>query len=231
MLSANIQSLSPNSPVELFEISNYRISNPDETFRFCNYSGVSYRTTPNSTPHEYQAISCQASGFELVGQGAIPQPKLTVSNVGRAVSTLLYTMRSDPDCRLEGSTVIRRVTQKNYLEDGPDKFSAIRELPFHMFVIEQINQETFKAVEITLSSPFDFEGVTLPGRIALRTCAFQLGKEGCEYTGPLMFDRRNRPTSDPKKNICAKTVAACELRFGAGNTLRFGGFPGLGRKS
>ena len=230
MLPANIQSLSPQSPIELIEISNFRLSDPNETFRFCNYSGVSYRLTPSSQPYEYQAITCQSSGFELVGQGAIPQPKITGSNVGRAISSLLFTMRNDVNCRLEGSTVIRRMTQRNYLEDGSDKFSPLRELPHHMFVIEQISQETFKAVEMLLSSPFDFEGVTLPARIALRTCGSQLGKEGCEYIGPLMFDRRGQPTTDPKLNICAKTVSACELRFGAGNTLRFGGFPGLGRK-
>ena len=231
MLSANIQTLSPESPVELFEISNYRISNPEETFRFCNYSNVSYRLTPNSTPHPYIGIPVQASGFELVGQGAIPQPKLTIANVGGVLSSLLFSMKSDPDYRLEGSSVTRRVTQKNYLEDGEDKFSAIRELPFHLFVIEQINQETYKAVEITLSSPFDFEGVTLPGRICLRTCGFQLRGEGCEYAGSLMFDRRNNPVSNIREDICAKTLSACELRFGVGNLLRFGGFPGLGRKS
>lgn len=230
MLTANVQSLSPESPVELIEVSNFRLSNPGETFRFCNYSNVFYRLTPSSTPYEYQAIAFQTSGFELVGQGAIPQPKLTMANVGRTVSSLLFLMKNDPDYRLEGTTVVRRMTQRTYLEDGPGRFSALRELPYHMFVIEQINQETFKAVEITLSSPFDFEGLTLPARITLRSCGSQLRKEGCEYAGPLMFTRRNEPTSNPKEDICAKTISACELRFGVGNILRFGGFPGLGRK-
>jgi phage-related protein len=40
-----------------------------------------------------------------------------------------------------------------------------------------------------------------------------------------MFDDKNNPTSDPLKDICAKSLTACKLRFG-NNPLSFWGFPG-----
>lgn len=229
MLPANLQSLQPDALIELFEISDYRRSNPAETFRFCNYNGVSYRVNPTATPQPYLAIACESEGFELVGQGPVPQPKITVSNVGRSISDLLFIMKTNPDYRLEGSTVIRRVTQSSFLEGGGNELAGLRELPFHSFVIEHIEQETFKAVQFTLSSPFDFDGATLPNRPALRTCAWRYRSEECGYFGAAKFTRRNQSTGDSALDVCNKSIAACELRFGEGAILRHGGFPGLGR--
>ncbi len=227
MLPGNLWSLTPNTFIELFEISNYNLDDPEETFRFCNYTGVSYRLTPESEPHEYPAIGCESEGYELVGQGPIPQPKVTISNVGRVVSDWLYLLKYDPRHRLEGATVTRRLTQAPFLEGGEEYLSAVRELAPAIFLIEQLAQESYKACQFILASPFDLEGVTLPNRPALRTCPFAYRGSYCGYTGVGAFTRANQVTTDPRQDICAKTIAACELRFPTGN-LRFGGFPGLG---
>lgn len=228
MLPANLQSLTPDTFIELFEVSGYSIADPAATFRFCNYTGVSYRVTPASPPYEYQAIGCESEGFEIVGQGPIPQPKVTVSNVGRMVSDWLHDLKYNPLYILEGATVTRRLTQSVFLEGGPESLSPARELPPAIFQIEQIPEESFKAVQFLLSSPFDLAGATLPNRPALRTCSWRYRSGECGYVGAARYTRANVATTDPTLDICNKGVMACEQRFPVGS-VRFGGFPGLGR--
>ena len=227
MLPANLQSLTPDTLIELFEVSDYNFNNPTETFRFCNYNGVSYRTDPTATPNVYQAIGCESEGFELSGQGPIPQPKITVSNVGRAVSDWLFVLKTNPNYRLEGAEVTRRITQRRFLEGGGDESATARELPPAFFRVEQLSEETFKGVSFVLASPFDLDGATLPGRFALRTCPFRYRGNDCGYTGAAMYDRVNRPVSEPHLDLCNKSLTACELRFSR-TYIRFGGYPGLG---
>ena len=38
-----------------------------------------------------------------------------------------------------------------------------------------------------------------------------------------MFDKDNKPVTDPSLDFCAGTVNACKLRFGADQELDFGG--------
>ncbi|MFM6222040.1 MAG: hypothetical protein ACKPDM_17090, partial [Dolichospermum sp.] len=74
---SNLLSLSPDSPIELFEVSGYNLTELSETLYICNYTGVSFEG------QEYAAIGCESEGWDLVGQGPIPTPQLTVSNIGR----------------------------------------------------------------------------------------------------------------------------------------------------
>ena len=228
MIIANLQSLTPNTLIELFEVSEFNLNNLTETFRFCNYSGVSYRLSPTATPFEYAAIECESEGFEVIGQGPIPQPKITLSNLGRVVTDLMFRMKYDSTCRLEGSKVTRRLTQQQFLEVGEFPLAPARELPVSEWLIEQLEEESNRAVRFLLSSPFDVENATLPNRPALRSCPFRYRDPNtCMYTGTAMFDRRNLPTGDPQMDVCNKTVDACELRF-TGTLIRHGGYPGLG---
>lgn len=49
----------------------------------------------------------------------------------------------------------------------------------------------------------------------------------CPYTGTAMFDDHDNVTTDPKQDHCSKHLTGCVLRFGAGNELPFGAFPGV----
>lgn len=229
MLPANLQSLTPEEQIELFEVSGYYLPDPTQTFRFCNYQNVRYRITPTATPYEYQAIGCESDGYEIAGQGPIAQPTVTLSNIGRIVSDWLFDLKYNPQYRLEGSTVTRRITQRRFLEGGGSELEPAREISVEIFQIENIAEETCKAVQFVLSSPYDLDGATLPNRPLLRSCPWRYrDPDECAYTGSAMYTRSNAPTSDPSQDICNKSLAACELRFGTGNILRFGGFPGLG---
>jgi lambda family phage minor tail protein L len=216
----SITSLSPNSPIELFEISGWNLTNLAETLYICNFTGVTFEG------QSYQAIGCESEGFDLIGQGPIPTPQLTVSNIGRVISDLLYNCKTNPNYRLEGSTVLRRVTQRQFLDGQPNANAAIKELPQQQYIIEQVQEETYLAVKFRLGSPFDVEGVTLPARPLLRSCSWRYRSAECGWTGG-MFTLNNQPTTNPALDQCAKSLAACECRFGSYAELNFGGAHGL----
>jgi lambda family phage minor tail protein L len=217
---ADLISLSPDSPIELFEISGWNLTNLAETLYICNFTGVTFEGV------NYQAIGCESEGFDLIGQGPIPMPQLTVSNIGRVISDLLFNCKTNTNYRLEGSTVLRRITQKQFLDGQPNAGFAIKELPQQQYIIEQMQEETYLAVKFRLASPFDVEGVTLPARPLLRSCSWRYRSAECGWTGG-MFTLNNQPTTNPALDQCAKSLPACECRFGPYAELNFGGAPGL----
>ena len=216
----NLLSLNPDSPIELFEISGWNLITPSDTLYICNFRNVVFES------REYLSIGCEGEGFDLIGQGAIPQPQLTVSNIGRVISELLYNCKVNPNYRLEGSTVLRRATQKQFLDGEENENAAIKELPRQQYIIEQMQEETYLAVKFRLGSPFDVEGVTLPARPLLRTCSWRYRSAECGYLGQ-GYDLNNQPTSNPTLDQCAKSLTACQRRFGEFADLPFGGAPGL----
>ncbi|QGF21241.1 minor tail protein [Citrobacter phage HCF1] len=74
----------------------------------------------------------------------------------------------------------------------------------------------------------EMDGIMIPARITQSVCYwaqrnwYRSGK-GCGYNGNRMFDKDNKPVSDPSLDRCAGTVTACKLRFGESNPLDFGG--------
>jgi lambda family phage minor tail protein L len=61
----------------------------------------------------------------------------------------------------------------------------------------------------------------------VRSCTWVYRSPECSYANPAKFTITNAITQNASEDICAKTIAACETRFGAGSILPFGGFPGL----
>jgi len=218
---SNLISLNPDSPIELFEFSNYNLNAPTDTLYICNYSGVSFNG------QSYLAIGCESEEFDLIGQGPIPTPQLTISNIGRVVSNWLYQCKTATNYRLEGTSVKRRVTQRQFLDDGTNPSASIKELPQQIYLIEQVVEETYLAVKFRLGSPFDVDGVTLPARPLLRSCSWIYRSNECSYVGTQGYDLNNNATSDPTQDQCAKSLAACTIRFGSLVDLPFGGAPGL----
>ena len=217
---SNLLSLQPDSPIELFEISGWNLTNLSQTLYICNFIGVVFAGV------SYQAIGCESEGFDLIGQGPIPTPQLTVSNIGRVISDLLYNCKTNANYRLEGSFVLRRVTQKQFLDGQSQASAAIKELPQQQYIIEQMAEETYLAVKFRLGSPFDVEGVTLPARPLLRSCSWRYRSAECGWLGGY-YTLNNQPTSMSALDQCAKSLSACQCRFGDYAELPFGGAPGL----
>jgi lambda family phage minor tail protein L len=214
--------LTQDAVITLYEISGFNLSNPTESQKFCNHPGVSFNG------ENYESIACEGSGFDLIGQGSLQNPELTIANTGRVISDLLYRLTNTPGYKLEGSTVTRTVTRKKYLDGQPSSNAAVKNNLPDVYVLDQVMESTYLAVKIKLSTQFDLEGATIPGRFALRTCGSKYRGSECSYMGSAMYTILGVPTLDPAQDVCSKTQSACKLRFGEGNILPYGGFPALG---
>lgn len=219
---SGLESLELDSKIELFQIDQFNLRNPKEAFYFCNYSGVIFEGV------EYTAIGCQSEGYDLVGQGSIPNPTLALSNVGSVVSNLIYKLINTQGYRLEGSRVTRITTSKKFLDGQSNAGDSIRQNQPDIYVLSQMQELTYQAVKFTLATNFDLEGDLLPNRIALRSCSAVYRSTQCSYIGGAMYNLSNQRVLDVESDACAKTLTACKIRFGAGAVLPYAGYPGLG---
>ena len=80
-------------------------------------------------------------------------------------------------------------------------------------------------------SAFDLSAVKLPRRQVIQnTCMWKYKGAECNYQGTSYFNIMDIG-SDLSGDICGKRLSSCKLRFGATNTLPFGGFPGATRNA
>jgi lambda family phage minor tail protein L len=213
--------LQVSDPVELFELSNWSIDSPNETLYLCAIEGGA-----SFYGQHYEGIPMSSEGWDLVGHGTPPTPKLVLSNLGQYVSEWLY-QATRPGYRLEGAVVKRRLTTKRQLDGEVGEDDAIREQPHHLFVVEQVS-ETRRQVEVVLVDPLSRVGVTVPNRVAGRRCPWIYRDAAtCGYAGTAGWDLNGNAVLSRDRDVCAKTVAACQLRFGVWASLPHGGFPGM----
>lgn len=181
----------------------------------------------------YTALPVRAEGFEVVGGGAYPRPKITLSNA-LGVGTTLVKEFND----LLGARVTRWRTFSRFLDDGvsPDPNAH---LPTDIYYVDLKSRHTKSEIEWELASVLDQKGVMLPGRQVLRHgCqlqyrtysggAFNYQNVSCPYVGTRYFNERNEPVQNPANDRCSQQLNGCLLRF-TGNAVPFGGFPMVGR--
>ena len=173
---------------------------------------------------EYKQYPYGVSGITYDSAQA-PTPTIVVSNIHNNVSALCLQYDD-----LLGAKVTLTTTMMIYLDDGelpnPDEhFTSI-------WWIASKDNETDEQVAFKLSSPADVEGDNLPSRVIHNHCVWALrgwyrSGKGCGYTGAAMFDKDDKPTTDPSKDVCAGLFKSCKLRFN-NNPMDFGGFPSAG---
>ncbi|ACL61762.1 phage minor tail protein L [Methylobacterium nodulans] len=228
------QSLTPGDLVALFiiDLSPLRVnqqfaftSEADRARGPLKFRGITY------TP-----LDVKAEGFELTGQGAMPQPKISVSNATRLMSsaTLLYQ-------DLIGAKLIRTRTYAQFLDDGetPDPEAAYTQ---DIYRFEQKTEHSKHQIVWNLAADMDQEGRELPGRLVIRDIclwpyrrwdedaqAFDYSHVKCPYNGAQCYDRFGNPTTPDKDEPSRHVATCCKVRFGADAQLPFGGFPGVAR--
>jgi lambda family phage minor tail protein L len=197
-------------------------STDQSIYRFCNWSQTDGEDiTYNS--NTYTALPMQANGFELNTSGKLERPNIVFANVGLAITALTNTYGD-----LVGASVSRIRTLTTYLDGtpgaDPDAYWGPDE-----WVVEQKSSENKLAVTFQLAVPFDLEGRSLPGRRLLREqCQWVYRSDiGCHYDGDSYFDANDDVVAHEADDVCGKRLRSCQLRFGEGNRLPFGGFPGL----
>lgn len=222
-IAASVQSLAPNTMIELFELHL-----EGEVLRF--HAGTNELMQPvRWQGNDYMPMPVEAMGFELTGRGSLPRPKLRVANVDGIIS---QAMAEGDD--LAGRKVIRRRTLARYLDasnfpGGNPDADPTAEFPQDIFYVDRVGDENAAYVEFELASAMDLAGVMLPRRqIIQNSCAWRYRSAECGYTGPAVADAFDEATSDPERDSCGKRLASCKLRFGETAVLPYGGFPAAG---
>lgn len=226
------QRLSPDPIVSLFTLDTSSIGGP--LLRFVQGRHADQAVSFGGV--QYEALDIEFEGMEVSGVGALPTPTVRLANHDGIVQTILNTWGN-----IIGCPIYRIRTFARFLDNGsePDPTSFFG--PDH-FRIERKVSENPVYVEWELSTSIDQEGKMLPGRTVIRdTCmwryrvwnpadeAFQYQKAQCPYTDNRYYDINNIQVSDPAKDVPSRRISCCETRFGKGNPLPFGGFPGVAR--
>jgi lambda family phage minor tail protein L len=221
-IRSDIQKLSPGTLVELYVID---LSIFGQGLFRCHSGTKALGAGPIVFQgNSYVPFPIEASGFECVGQGQSPRPKVTVANVDQFIGAL---NRAYDD--IVGAKFTRKRTFAKYL-DGEATADPLAEFPPDIYYIERKIGETSVSVEYELVGIWDLEGVKLPARqVVADVCWWHYRDGDCPYTGGPVAQEDDTPTDDPDLDKCGRRVSSCQLRFGSDAPLPFGGFPGAGR--
>lgn len=230
-LSAVIQSPNPGERVELFRLDTSSVGGP--VIFFCQGAKESGGVTFGG--QYYTPFDISFDGIETSGAGTLPTPKLKVSNASGIIQGVVNTYGDLLGCKLYRLRTFRR-----FLDGGSEADPGAYFGP-DIFAVERKTNENAVYIEWELSAAIDQEGKRIPGRLVLRdTCLwryrvwneatsdFDYSTAQCPYTGVPCFDRGGDPTT-PANDSCGRRLSDCEARFGVGNPLPFGGFPGAAR--
>jgi len=170
----------------------------------------------------YVPLPYEKSGFAISNEGVLPNPTITVSNVGLGPTTQINAFDD-----LLGAKVIRRRVLAKHLDNGSQPDVNAR-WPDETWFVQRKVAENKLFVTFELSTPFDLDGVTLPKRRALRyACPWVYRSTECGYTGGPVANAKDQPVTDATEDQCGKRVSSCRLRYTGSQTLPYGGFPGL----
>ncbi|QIX98287.1 phage minor tail protein L [Cedecea sp. FDAARGOS_727] len=243
-LNSDYQKLEPGNTVRLFEVDGTAFGVSD-VLRFHAY------TLPH-TPEEieaaggdesklaakaiwwqgekYSAWPCQIEGIELSTDGTEAQPKLTVANLDGSITALCLAYDDLLQAKVMiHDTLAQYLDAANFPAGNPSADPTQEKL--QVWYIDSKSSENNRSIEFTLSSPMDLQGLMIPTRQLHSLCTWCIrGKyrsgDGCDYAGTRYFDDKNNPVGDLSLDKCSGTLRGCKLRFGEGEPLPFGGFPG-----
>lgn len=236
------QALDGETPIMLFQLDLTPLGEVGTVLYFCNY-GMDPLTHAlvSFGGVSYEGIDVDASGFELTGQGAIPQPTLRISNVNSFASGLLLQYGN-----LIGANVNRVRTFARYLDGHTDAslvYGANPPYQLDTYRVEQKIAHNKVFAELRLASPIDQEGQMLPKHRVLRdTCgsryrgyvaatdSFDYSKATCPFAADVFFDINGNIISNRSGDTPSKKFATCcKPRFPTATAYPFGGFPGVQR--
>lgn len=227
-IAEQAQSLEPGTLVTLYQVDLSSLG-INSVYRFTPTRACTFRG------QAYTSVDIKAEGFEWNGQGTMPQPTVSLSNVNRVMAGLAEQMDG-----LVGATFIRLRTYAQYL-DGANDEDPEAIYTAEVFTVEQVISLTKVAIEWSLSAAMDQEGRMIPARRVLRdvctwryrvfdeeTGQFDYTRVQCPYMGGACYDTNGNPTI-PADDHCGRRISDCKLRFGQNAELPYGGFPGVAR--
>ena len=182
----------------------------------------------------YIPLSCIIDGFELLGDGKLPRPKITIANHKGIISKYLKVFGE-----LTGAKVTRRRTFLKFLdsENFPDNINPYGDSDFSakfqddIFFINNKTAENKHSVEFELVSILELEQVFLPSRQIMSSYCNWIYRSsvGCNYSGAAVADKRNIKIGDHKslknddgtvKTITSATLWSSIESYKVGNQVR-----------
>ena len=243
-LNSNYQKLEPGNAVRLFSVDGTAFGT-GEVLRFHSHNvphteaeivaaGGDESKLPAKSiwwqGQEYKAWPCQIEGIEASTSGSSAQPKLSVANLDGSITALCLAYDDPLQAKVTiHDTLVQYLDARNFAGGNPTADATQEKL--QVWYIDAKTSETSEVVEFALSSPMDLQGLMIPTRQLHSLCTWCIRNkyrtgDGCDYAGNRYFDKNNNPVDDPSRDECNGTLTACKLRFGDGNELSFGGFPG-----
>lgn len=230
-IKIRIQKLVPGQLVELYTLDLTPIGE-STTYNFCN------GTMDNGDAVEFNSVvytplPVETSGWELSGEGKLPRPRLSISNVTGVLQAAIVEYKD-----LVGCELTRRRTFYQFLDGGstPDPTALF---PIETYLLNKKTSSNKFMIEWEIISPIDTENIKIPKKQALSECswtyryyvdgAFVYTNIECPYTGSNYFKDDGSVTANPAEDDCGRRLMDCKLRFGLVNALPFGGFPNIKR--
>ena len=219
---------SPSSIIDLYQVDFNPIGVDSTHYIAPGSNSLGNNITFNGT--EYLSLPLELVGIEWNGSGQLPNPKLTLGNIGGGITYLNLAYQD-----LLGVKITRIRTMYKFLDAvnfspaiNPDADpSAI--FPIEVYYVDRKISETNSVVEYELVSALDISSVKLPRRLIIQNmCTWRYKSAECNYTGTNMFTDMGVATLDPLLDQCGKKLSDCKARFGANEVLNYGGFPGAG---
>lgn len=222
-----LQSLSPSSFIELFELDMTSTKSGGILYFHSGTNGLNAPVVWQD--NVYQPWPIEATGFDMTTQGALPRPKIKVANTGGLFSAEVAANDDLLGCVLTRKRTFARFLDAVNFEGGVNpEADPSQHLEDDIWFIDQKTTENRYQLEFELASVFDLMGVMLPYRQVLKSaCPWKYRGAECGWTGAF-FDRFDQPTADATKDVCSKMLSGCKCRYGTG-VLPFGGFPGATR--
>ena len=225
--TVEIQKLAPSALVELFVLDYTSLGGTVVYFHAGTNQLLANVTWQGQV---YTARPVMATGFEKSGQGTMPQPQFTCSNIDGSISALCKAYAD-----LVGAKVTRKRTFAKYLDavnfPGGVNPTADPTVAFtdEVWFVNCKTNEDFLSVVFQLASASDVAGVQLPRRqCTANICSWVYRSAECSYAGGAVADGNDVATAVLANDVCGKRLASCKLRFGAFAQLPFGGFPAAG---
>jgi phage-related protein len=254
IISGDLQGPAPSAIIELFELQLFaNIHGVSDIYRFHAGTNLINNGEVVWKGNAYLRFPVEADGFEYTGQGALPRPKIRISNILGSITAILLSLPNG----LEAAKVTRIRTLGRYLdaanfpapgdilledgdvlllEDGSsfllepinatEDFSA--EFPREIYYIDRKSAENREIVEFELASVFDLAGVRAPKRQCIANiCQWVYRSTECGYIGTNYFDANNNAVGSASLDVCGKRLSSCQVRFGANAELPYGSYPGI----
>lgn len=159
--------------------------------------------------------------YPSVGSGSFTTDNVTVQGSITVAGIQLETGVSKPT----------KYQHKTSNSNGTNPLAdPLQEFPREVYYVDRKIANTPSYIELELASSIDLDGVMIPRRQCVQnTCQWVYRGSECNYQGQNgYFTSSDIPTAGAQ-DVCGKRLRSCEVRFGVGANLPFGGFPGVGR--